>query len=77
MILSRQCTIVPPEAKVKYKYRKKYINMTPKPDKTLLFHFSREKIDFFSQLSHKIMEKREMFGCQARRLPTSAQWMCE
>ena len=47
MILSRQCTIVPPEAKVKYKYRKKYINMTPKPDKTLLFHFSREEIDFF------------------------------
>ncbi len=30
-----------------------------------------------SQLSHKIMEKREMSGCQARRLPPSAQWMCE
>ena len=34
-------------------------------------------VSFFSQMSHKIMEKREMFGCQARRLPTSAQWMCE
>ena len=33
------------------------------------YSLSFKKTDF--------MEKREMFGCQAGRLPTSAQWMCE